>query len=71
MTKLEETKKILGCRKDGPRCGNCKYYTSDIQKHASWDGTVEYPAEKNTRCSLGKFAVKKTAWCNKHEWRKV
>lgn len=71
MTKLEETKKMLGFREEGPRCGNCKHFTSEVQKRTGWDGTSEYPVEKNLRCSLGKFAVKKMAWCNKHEWRKA
>lgn len=62
-------------------CGNCAHYASDMAlspyfaKRAAkgekdWDGseyTVErYGVEKNRRCTLGGFAVGKTATCSQY-----
>ncbi|MFZ4618519.1 MAG: hypothetical protein ACOYM2_20335 [Rectinemataceae bacterium] len=61
MTKLEGKKAMLGYRIEGPHCGNC----------VSFESVGESAEERRKRCSLGGFAVKKLAWCTKHEWRKA
>lgn len=44
-------------------CGNCEHYTSEMAKLQSrWRG--DYAEEKNKRCSIGGFVVKKLATCN-------
>jgi len=45
-------------------CSNCKQYSSDSVKHL-----YGYVEEKNIRCALHGFAVKKSANCSGHEFR--
>ena len=49
-------------------CGNCTSFTSD--KVQTCEPTTWKPegwwSEKNMRCSIGGFAVKKTGTCNLH-----
>lgn len=68
-TKLEVLKKEIGFTKDGPSCGNCVHFTFVIEKRKSWNN-IEYPVEKNLRCSKGGFKVGKSCWCLRYE-RKV
>lgn len=43
-------------------CSNCDHYTSKmVTIEGAWSTWTE---EKNKRCGLGGFAVKKTATCN-------
>ena len=44
-----------------PMCCNCKSYTFEMV-----DNGYGYYIEKNKRCSVGGFSVKKTATCEKH-----
>ena len=48
--------------KDAPTCSNCAHYTSHIEHHKTVFGQP-YTEEKDRRCGIGKFAVKKTAVC--------
>ncbi len=48
-------------------CANCKYYSSDFVENKGRYGS--WTEEKNKRCILGDFAVKKTASCNKFEMK--
>lgn len=43
-----------------PICSRCHYYSSEMVP-SEWN--PEYVDERNKRCSLGGFAVKKTASC--------
>lgn len=43
-------------------CSNCLHYRSVIDTHKGVYGG-EWKSEKNRRCALGGFAVKKTATC--------
>ena len=55
-----------------PVCMNCKEYRSERIKleQAQWYTlSKEYYEEKNRRCQLGGFAVKKTATCYKYQPR--
>lgn len=50
-------------------CGNCKHYDSQIV-HVSQPyehATFEWTEEKHKFCTLGRFAVNKTATCDNHE----
>ena len=44
-------------------CRNCKHFASD----KSTPYASGYIEEKNLRCTLGGFSVKKLATCRKHE----
>ncbi len=46
-------------------CGNCRHYTSEIvtRKNFNFGCTNILTEEKAKRCSVGGFAVKKTATC--------
>lgn len=44
-------------------CSNCKHFISDKIKSTRWS----YIEEKNIRCSIGGFAVKKQGTCKLHE----
>ena len=47
------------------QCGTCGHYTSDIiPQKSKWIGYADWTEEKNKRCGIGGFAVKKTAVCN-------
>lgn len=49
-----------------PICANCKHYSSRTETfHSRFSGT--YSKEKDKRCTLGNFAVKKTATCMRWE----
>ena len=48
-------------------CSNCANYRSEIVRHGyNWAG-AECFRETNMRCSVGGFAVKKTALCE--DWK--
>ena len=50
-------------------CSNCKNFLFDVVK--THEGTSWHPdgwfADKNLRCEIGGFAVKKTGNCEQHE----
>lgn len=81
-SKVEKAKADQGYTMDSPICGNCAHYTSEMmlpawmQKRNKQDrelGVAESFSdkhatdEKNKRCMLGNFTVKKTAWCKRWE----
>lgn len=45
-------------RVEARTCSNCVYYRSDIFISGTWTD------EKNKRCGIGDFVVKKTAVCD-------
>jgi hypothetical protein len=45
-----------------PMCSNCAHFKSDMVA----TGYGGYMAEKNIRCGVGEFAVKKNGTCNYH-----
>lgn len=64
MSKQSQAKQIQGyLEKPLPRtCMNCREYASDLITRTHAYG--QWTDEKNKRCTLGKFAVRKTATCN-------
>lgn len=68
MSKQSEAKEAQGyVAKAVPQtCGNCAHFRSDmIEQKSSYMGTTWF-AEKNIRCGIGGFTVKKMANCS--EW---
>jgi hypothetical protein len=66
MSKQAEAREAQGYRTEPRNCSNCAHYRSDITEHPpafSWGNP--YTTESNRRCSLGSFAVKKTATCDR------
>lgn len=72
MKTIPEIKEELGFRKEGPKCGNCVFFTSKIiQEQDIWNTT--YKEEKEKRCTFKVvyiFAVGKSNWCEKHQFAK-
>ncbi|MDX9789036.1 MAG: hypothetical protein RBT11_19835 [Desulfobacterales bacterium] len=64
ISKSAAAKKAQKWRDDGPKCSNCKHFTSEIDEKSSY-----YTIEKKIRCSAGGFSTKKMAWCTDHEWK--
>ena len=48
-------------------CRNCRHFSLDRVPQKSEYTDSEWIDEKNLRCTLGNFAVKKLATCDKHE----
>jgi hypothetical protein len=66
MSKQSEAKAAQGyAPKFLGTCGNCKYFEADIEEVIVFREV--YKTESNLRCTIGNFAVKKTATCNKFE----
>ena len=59
MSKQSEAKKQQGYRQHGKACGSC-IHRSFTEKADEW----LFIHEKNNRCAIGGFAVKKSAVCN-------
>ena len=49
-------------------CSSCRFFALDLIKEVTRFKT--WTEEKNLRCTLGGFAVKKMATCNKFEGKK-
>jgi hypothetical protein len=62
MTKLEKLKKEIGYTKEAPTCKVCEHFTSEITYETDCYG-YKYKKEKNIRCGLHGFAIKKTTYC--------
>lgn len=58
MSKQSIAKEKQNYRGDARTCSNCAHYKSEFVKNGNW---VE---EKNKRCGIGDFVVKKTAVCD-------
>lgn len=82
MSKQSESKEAQGYTTAVRNCGNCASMTSDrvlprwLQERNAENARIGSPShypveifgeEKNIRCSIGGFAVKKTATCAKHK----
>ncbi len=67
MSKQSDAKKAQGYdeRINLKTCGNCYYFTSDKYER------IFYPEEKNLRCGIGEFAVKKSRTCDRWKLRKT
>ncbi len=64
MSKQSDARKSQGYAEPLKRiCGTCKSYTFDPINLVNWLGK-DHIVEKNKRCAIGGFAVKKTASCN-------
>ena len=73
MSKQSEAKsKQLYTDKAIPQvCVNCNSYKSEIVTHAPYnEWTAAWTEEKNLRCSIGGFAVKKQGTCALWEMKK-
>ena len=68
MSKQSEARKKqnYNAKPDRDMCSNCKYFNSDMVP-SEWN--PEYIQEKNLRCGIGEFAVKKTATCSDHKFK--
>lgn len=66
MSKQSEAKANQGyVAKPVPKtCMNCQHYRSDLIDRPPTRNGVIYTDEKNLRCGIGGFAVKKMATCN-------
>ena len=64
MSKQSEAKAGQGYSESGPTCANCAEYRSEITPHPD----VVWVQEKNLRCAIGGFAIKKRGWCAQHKW---
>jgi hypothetical protein len=67
MSKQSEAKAKQGYTTDMMICGNCVHFKS-VQE--PMQGYPQFTVERNKRCGIGGFAVKKTATCNEFEWDK-
>lgn len=67
MSKISVLKEELGYNpKPDPRvCKTCAHFKSDIVTKEAYGG--KWTEEKNLRCGIGGFAVKKMASCDKWE----
>ena len=64
MSKQSESKQAQGYdpKPVNPVCMNCRHYTSKLTNFASG-----WPEEKELRCGIGGFAVKKMGTCKLYE----
>lgn len=67
MSKQEKAKQSQGYEPKPvvPMCSNCVHYLSDYVEAHGWQTT--WTEEKNIRCGIGGFAVKKQGKCSLHE----
>lgn len=64
MSKQSEAKKDQNYRETPDTCSNCSHYESQTVEKSY--GAASWTEEKGKRCSIGGFAVKKTATCDRH-----
>ncbi len=68
MSKQSEAKKVQNYTPKASQayCSNCQHYASDKEvKMNAWSKT-EWIDEKNIRCGIGGFAIKKQGVCDLH-----
>lgn len=74
MSKQSEAKKEQGYVDKKPiQCSTCQHFKFDhvqTQPPSTWSPNGLWE-DKNIRCGIGDFAVKKTARCEKHEFKKA
>jgi hypothetical protein len=61
MSKIKKEKMGYDPKPIRKMCTNCVHFASDMVRNE-----YGYDEEKNTRCLIGEFAVKKTAVCDVH-----
>ena len=68
MSKQSEAKKEQNYREAPDSCANCVNYESQLveKTYGAWNGKQTWTEEKGKRCSIGGFAVKKMATCDRH-----
>ena len=69
MSEQKTAKDDQRYREQPDTCANCGHFQSDMvdDSYTDWMGNpVEFFRETNLRCSIGGFAVKKTATCDLH-----
>jgi hypothetical protein len=68
MSKQSEAKKEQNYREAPDSCANCGHYESQMVKksYQGFGGLSEWEEEKGKRCTIGGFAVKKMAMCDRH-----
>jgi hypothetical protein len=68
MSKQSDAKKKQNYREVPDSCANCGHYESQMVEKTcdAWDGKKVWTEEKGKRCSIGGFAVKKMAMCDRH-----
>ena len=68
MSKQSEAKKEQNYREVPDSCANCGHYESQLveKTYDAWNGKQVWAEEKGKRCSIGGFAVKKMATCDRH-----
>ena len=64
MSKIKKEKMGYDPKPIRKMCSNCVHFKSDITIETAY--AREYVIEKNLRCLIGEFAVKKTAVCEQH-----
>lgn len=64
MSKQSKAKEDQGYvdRAEPQVCCKCAHYTSDLERKSAWGNN--WIEEKNKRCGIGNFAVKKMGTCN-------
>ncbi len=69
MSKQSEARTAQNYRLIPDTCGNCRHYRSKIveKTYDGWNGKQVWTEEKDRRCALGEFVVRKTAICDRHE----
>ena len=68
MSKQSDAKVAQGYQENPliPTCSNCEHYTSEIKEiKSTFSINKTWKEEKNIRCGIGQFKIKKTAICNK------
>jgi len=69
MSKQSDAKNEQNYRGVPDTCANCGHYESQMVENTynAWNGKqTSWTEEKGKRCSIGGFAVKKMATCDKH-----
>ena len=69
MSKQKDAKAKQNYRTEPNACGNCQYYQSQYveKRYDAFDGLHVWDEEKNKKCTLGGFVVKKMAICDQHK----
>jgi hypothetical protein len=61
MSKQSESKILMGYSPHPRNCANCTHYSSILVPNSGYSAFLK---EKEKKCSIGGFAVKKTATCD-------
>lgn len=71
MSKQSEAKAAQNYRKTPNTCSNCAHYECKVveKTYNHWSGMSIWEEQRCKTCSLGGFAVLKTATCDSHSMR--